>query len=407
MTIQKYFERFYNMTPYFAISEDEWSHVKTTYDKEDVRNELAKCLMSYDLPYAELTEDDAYDDLMKLKGTRWNQLLKEGEWFPRNDQQTNYHLNYKGKQQYFTRSNTGNKASNFFQQENRWSVDAATCKGPKNTWNDFQGMYVLTGSAYSLKLPKIGKSELRTMMGLRRYICSQFKPNVATAFYEMNNSKNILDFSMGWGDRLAGFYASTTSEHYVGLDPRKENHPYYNQQKGFYEKHSSFFENNKKTDFFKSPAEEFDFTPYIDYFDMVFTSPPYFGIERYGYDDTQSWVRYQYIDEWNKNFLHKTLENIIPAVKKGGIIAINIADIFASSGGKQKRLNTKGEKWLEICNPMNDFLTSKGLTYEGCIGMEMAQRPQTGRSGMIERTDEYIEEYKDKIFAEPIWIWKK
>ena len=32
--------------------------------------------------------------------------------------------------------------------------------------------------------------------------------------------------------------------------------------------------------------------------------------------------------------------------------------------------------WLEICNPMNDYLSKLG-TYQGCIGMEM-KRPNSG-----------------------------
>ena len=35
-------------------------------------------------------------------------------------------------------------------------------------------------------------------------------------------------------------------------------------------------------------------------FDTVFTSPPYFSVERYSYDDTQSWVRYKDIKDWNE-----------------------------------------------------------------------------------------------------------
>ena len=77
------------------------------------------------------------------------------------------------------------------------------------------------GKAYSLKLPQVGKRELRTMIGLRKYICAQFKPNVAKMFYDMNEAKTVLDFSMGWGDRLAGAFASETVEHYVGLDSTK------------------------------------------------------------------------------------------------------------------------------------------------------------------------------------------
>ena len=66
--------------------------------------------------------------------------------------------------------------------------------------------------------------------------------------------------------------------------------------------------------------EDFDYSEWNEYFDLVFTSPPYFSVERYSHDDTQSWVRYKNIDMWNEQFLHKTLDKIIPTVKKGGLL---------------------------------------------------------------------------------------
>jgi len=401
MDIREYFNQFRGMSPYFFINEDQWTHIKETYPKDDVKEILAEILMEYEIPYADITEQDAYKDFMKLKGIRWNEILTEGEWFPRKAVPTRYPYTYDNKQLYFSRLNTGNSASNYFQQKNRWSVDGSVSPGPERTWGDKKFMTSLMGAAYSLKLPQLGKSELRTMIGLRKYICAQFKPNVAKIFYEMHKSETVLDFSMGWGDRLAGFYAADTTKHYVGLDPRKENHPIYEQQKEFYEKHTGFFETEKTSEFHISPAEDFDFTPYTDYFDMVFTSPPYFSVERYSYDDNQSWVRYKNIDNWNKEFLHKTLEKIIPTVKSGGIIAINIADVYTSS-------------WLEICNPMNDYLTSQGLTYLGCIGQAFAKRPNSGGAGTAKDAEQFSEEriqeseeLKDKQFAEPVWVWRK
>ena len=59
--------------------------------------------------------------------------------------------------------------------------------------------------SYTLKLPHIDKKYLRTMVSLRKYICSQFKPNVAKIIYDKLGSKNVLDFSQGWGDRLQDF----------------------------------------------------------------------------------------------------------------------------------------------------------------------------------------------------------
>ena len=404
-----YFDKFYDMEPYLSIEEKEWEYIKNTFEKQDVRESLAKVAMTYPPPYMNISENGAYKELQKLKGMRHNDLLVDGEWFAREGTKYRYDLTFEGKQQYFKRINTGNASSNYFQQENRWSVDGTIAPGPIRTWGSYKFMTTLMGAAYTLKLPKINKGALRVMISLRKYICSQFKPNVAKVLYDKLGSENILDFSAGWGDRLAGFYGSESGKYYLGIDPRKENHPIYREQKEFYEKHRNmFFEVDKDCEFIESPAEDVDFKVYENMFDTVFTSPPYFSVERYSYEDTQSWVRYKEIDDWNKNFLQKTIENLWVSIKSGGYLLVNIADVFARTGAQRNM--------VEICNPMNDFLsTFSDSEYQGCIGMEMAKRPNSGGAGMARASDERFhgstikkaEETKDKRFCEPIWIWKK
>ena len=402
----EYFDKFLNMKPYLSIDEKEWEHIKNTFDKEDVKESLAKVAMTYEIPYAEISKKDAHRDYLKLKGMKHTDILVNGEWFAREGTEDRYGLSFQGKQQYFRRINTGNQSSNYFQQANRWSVDGSVSPGPQRTWGNEKFMTSLMGSAYSLKLPRINRNVLRTMIGLRKYICAQFKPNVSKVLYDKLNSKNILDFSAGWGDRLAGFYASETAEYYVGVDPRKENHPIYHQQSKFYDKHKSIFEPDKTCEFICKPAEDVDFTKYEDTFDTVFTSPPYFNVERYSYDDTQSWVKYKEINEWNENFLQQTLKNLWCSVKSGGYLLVNISDVYSSS--------KSSKSWLEICNPMNDFLsTFTDSEYQGCIGMELAKRPNSGGAGTAKSEDyteealNKAEETKDKTFCEPIWIWRK
>ena len=402
----EYFDKFLNQEPYLHIDEQEWDYIKRTFDKDDVKESLAEVAMTYPIPYADIDVNDSFNALKKLKGVRHNEILVEGEWFAREGTEYRYNLDFQGKQQYFRRLNIGNSASNFFQQSNRWSVDGSVSPGPKRTWENKKFMTSLMGSAYSLKMEKIDKGVLRTMISLRKYICSQFKPNVAKVLYDKLGSKNILDFSAGWGDRLAGFYASETSEYYLGIDPRKENHPIYEEQAEFYHKHMTVFEVQKKCDFEEFPAEDFNYSEYPMEFDTVFTSPPYFSVERYSYDDTQSWVRYKDIDDWNKKFLQKTIEKLWPSIKSGGYLCVNISDVYAS---------TKSTKsWLEICNPMNDFIsTFSDSEYQGCLGMEMAKRPNSGGAGTAseerfkDETKELAEQTKDKTFCEPIWVWKK
>ena len=80
-----------------------------------------------------------------------------------------------------------------------------------------------------------------------------------------------------------------------------------------------------------------DYKPKKESLDLCFTSPPYFNTEKYSDEDTQSYIRYQDIDSWNKNFLHKALGKMIPTLKEGGILAINIADVYNPKSKNNKR----------------------------------------------------------------------
>ena len=388
-----YFEKFKNMDPYFKIDEDEWTYIKENFDKDTIKEKLVPILMEYEPPFMDISEKDCLKDYRKLKGVKWNDLYIDKKWFARSE------YDWDRSDNLIKRLNVGNKSSNYFQQTNRWSVDGTISPGPIRTWNNEKFMYTLLGSLFTLKVPKVDKGTLRTCIGLRKYICSQFKPNVAKGIYDRYKCKNVLDFSAGWGDRLAGFYASDYGELYVGVDPRKENHPIYKKQEEFYKKHSTFFETEKKCNFICEPAEDVDLSKYEGMMDIVFTSPPYFNVERYSHDDTQSWVRYKNIDLWNENFLQKAVKNVWKTLRKGGLLMVNISDVNASSGGKKE--------WLKICDPMNDYInTFDDSEYVECFGMEMAKRPNSIGVGTAVN-DENNNEKESDTFGEPVWVWKK
>ena len=156
------------MKPYLSIDEREWKYIKETFDKQDVKESLAKVAMTYEIPYALISENDAYKALMKLKGMRHNEILVDGTWFAREGSEYKYDFTFEGKQQYFRRINTGNSSSNYFQQKNRWSVDGTIAPGPERIWKTEKFMISLMGAAYTLKLPKINRS-VRSLSGTRVY----------------------------------------------------------------------------------------------------------------------------------------------------------------------------------------------------------------------------------------------
>lgn len=401
MELKTIFEKYYNMKPYLFIGEDEWQNIIKTYDKDEVVDELAKCLHTYPCPIPEISEDETLSSLNKLKGVRWRDLLIEKEWFPRNERKSKYPLTEK----YFKRDNSGNNTSNPFHIENRWKVDWTRTPSGWKTWQTVDGIKTIVRAFWSLEkvLTQVDIQTIRMATTLRKYVASQFKPAIAKALYDYFKSENVLDFSAGWGDRLAGFYCGETTKHYVGIDPNTLNHPNYEKQVEFYKRHQTFFEEEKEVNMICLPAEDVDYSQYQNHFDTIFTSPPYFDVERYSTEDTQSWVRYKNIDDWNANFLHKTIDKLIPTLRSGGILAINIADVYSA----------KDKDYFDICNPMNDFIRSKGLEYYGCIGMEMTKRFNSGGAGNArsEYFDDHLKEQtqntKDVAFGEPIWIWKK
>ena len=396
-----YFPKFYDMKPYLFIDEKEWKYIMETYEKDEVVDELAKCLHTYPCPIPQITEEESLRSLKRLKGVKWPDILMEDFWFPRNEQKSKYILSPK----YFKRDNKGNNASNPFHIETRWKVDWTRTPSGWKTWQTIDGIKTIVRAFWSLEkvLTKVDLQSIRMATTLRKYVASQFKPSIAKGFYDYFRSGNVLDFSAGWGDRLAGFYCGETTKSYVGIDPNTLNHPNYKRQVEFYKENQTFFEEPKEVEFICEPAEDVDYSKYENYFDTIFTSPPYFNVEKYSDEDTQSYIRYKDIDSWNKNFLHKTIEKIIPTLKKEGILAINIADVY----------DAKNKTYFDICNPMNDFIKSQGLEYYGCIGMEMTKRFNSGGAGNA-KSEYFSEDLKDKTketeniaFGEPIWIWKK
>ena len=266
-----------------------------------------------------------------------------------------------------------NDCSNYFHQEARWKCDSINAPSPYRTWNTDKFLDSLLNCIWTLKFKSLWKSDFRSMISLRKYIASQFKPTVAKSIYTNFNSKRVLDFSSGWGDRLAGFCATKETDLYFGIDPNHEVQVNYLKQVEAYN-------TSKICEFIEAPAETVDIP--VNEFDTVFTSPPYFNVERYTQDSNQSWKKYKKLDVWLNEFLFVVLEKAWKGLKKDGHMIINISDVYS------------GHRVNKICDPMNDFIKKLGGTYVNGMGMKMAKRPNS-------------KSHKDGVFVEPVWIWRK
>ena len=154
--------------------------------------------------------------------------------------------------------------------------------------------------------------------------CYNFRPATAKALYELYGKENskVLDTSSGFGGRLLGFFTAKNTAEYVGIDPNTAD-----SCNKFILYMSRYF-TNKKAYVNKIGSEDFtidNYPQYENYFDISFTSPPYFNIERYSDDITQSHVKFNTYDAWIDGFYRNTIYNSCNSLKLDGVFAVNIS----------------------------------------------------------------------------------
>nr|DAN44494.1 MAG TPA: putative modification methylase [Bacteriophage sp.] len=154
--------------------------------------------------------------------------------------------------------------------------------------------------------------------------CYNFRPATAKALYELYGKDNckVLDTSSGFGGRLLGFFTAKKTAEYVGIDPNTAD-----SCNKFILYMSRYF-TNKKAYVNKIGSEDFtieSYPQYENYFDISFTSPPYFNIERYSDDITQSHVKFNTYDLWIDGFYRNTIYNSCNSLKLDGVFAVNIS----------------------------------------------------------------------------------
>ena len=385
-----YFDKFLDMKPWLHINKTEWSWITENIQEDIVKESLTVLFSKYNFPYKNISLDEVKEDFLKLKDLDITKLTSYDNWFSRSN------IKKPLGDTILSGSNTGNKSSDYFHQEQRMKTELENSPSQWRCWTTPKFMRTLINSFYTLKLKEINETTVRSALSLRKGVASQFKPAIAKWLYDTYKSENILDFSAGWGDRLCGFYSSEKGKNFLGIDPNINLHSAYSNQIELY---SGLCRDDRKAKTVIGTAEDINLSHYKDKFDTVFTSPPYFNREKYTNDDTQSWFRYRSIETWLEMFLFKTIKNIEPTIKKGGILAINISDVCSTSKGR------KTKDWLEICNPMLDYVDSLGIfTLDKIIGYKISKKPGSLKDNPLSITENNKGNF---TFCEPIFIWRK
>jgi hypothetical protein len=147
---------------------------------------------------------------------------------------------------------------------------------------------------------------LREIIYLNTRLCNNFRITVALTILKYFKPKSWLDISAGWGDRLlsAIFYKINL---YESCDPNLDLHKCYDRMI------DTFSSKSKKKNFIIHKRGFLESHFEKTNFDIVFSSPPFFNLEKYSsffensitkYNTEKDWIKYFFIPSLIKAYNH-------------------------------------------------------------------------------------------------------
>jgi hypothetical protein len=125
---------------------------------------------------------------------------------------------------------------------------------------------------------------------------------------QLEDISSVLDISVGWGGRMLGASSLDKDVRYVGIEPCKKTYD------GLCKIKKTLHLQNVQL--INKPAEIalFEDIPLSEKFDLALTSPPYFNLEIYSNEETQS-LNYGSYENWIEHFLKPVIINVLSRVK--------------------------------------------------------------------------------------------
>jgi len=225
---------------------------------------------------------------------------------------------------------------------------------------------------------------LRTRNGVRGV--SNFKPVIARFLYQKYVPVNgrVLDPCAGYSGRLVGCIGANKNIYYEGIDQDEKSAIGNMECASFFSGQTDQLTNERIFNFTFSfhlgCAENVMKFLSSDSYDLIFTSPPYFGVEHYSDSLDQSDNKNKTYDDWLNNFLFAIIKESDRLVKKDGKIIINI----------------KNTKKYQIADDLISFCKNNSMVLETTYYMKLP-------NSEYHRSSEQIKNYH----TEPIFVFKK
>tara|TARA_R110002096_G_scaffold86144_1_gene198531 strand:+ start:8 stop:847 length:840 start_codon:yes stop_codon:yes gene_type:complete len=206
-----------------------------------------------------------------------------------------------------TMRQVGNKATDYFFDSHRAKVRVSYMSAWE-AWHTPEQKEKLEEAAMKLyKTIDLTPAKWRAVLNMRHGAVSQFKPNIARFLFAFCYPTCILDPCAGWGGRLLG--AMSLDIDYIGIDTNTDLEENYKEL-------IKMYPSGSKIQMYFQDALTMDYSA-LEY-DMVFTSPPYCGREKYN-----KMPKYRnYEEQLIKPLVEKTYKGLSAA----GIFAMNVPD---------------------------------------------------------------------------------
>lgn len=190
-------------------------------------------------------------------------------------------------------------------------------KSFRNQWTKQNLIKILRWNRKSHSTPYI--SELKRGV----YFCcgmtknTMYRPQMAKLISDTYNPQIVLDPCAGWGGRMLGVVSSGAK--YIAFEPNTET---YRNISSLIE----FLDISDKVNIINDDVlniGRYD----IPKVNMVITSPPYFDLEVYCNEDSQSITNYSNYESWSESFLRTIIHNGISYLQDNGISCWNVGKV--------------------------------------------------------------------------------
>ena len=196
--------------------------------------------------------------------------------------------------------------------------------------------------------------------------------------YNFENKKlYVLDTSAGFGSRMSA--SLLFHNYYCGIDPNPNLYQKLNEYFYFLQKNNL---SKKNHCLIYCQGSEVKIDRLIEKCDISFTSPPYFNLEYYYNDNSESTKNYDNYSLWTNNFVAPTIKNTYLYLKKGGYAMINI-----------KNLNDKYPLYDSFYETFNSI---DGFEFKEVFDMKISSKKNYGMSGNYDIPNK-----------EPVMVFKK